>query len=276
MPVSVIVGGQFGSEGKGKVALMVARQSNVSAVVRVGGPNSGHTGIDKSGRAFILRQLPAASLHGNSFIVLPAGSLIDVAILANEIAETGIDPRRVVIDGLATVVPDTHRLAEEEAARLTERLGSTASGTGAALIERLSRSQGHVLARDVPELANYVRPFVAQLLRDLLVNGKRIVIEGTQGFGLSVWHSPHYPYATSRDTTAATFVGEAEVAPHDVDDVVLVIRSYPIRVGGNSGPLPNELSWETLASLANLPDGYHELSSATRRRRRVAQLIPRS
>ena len=61
MPVTVVVGGQFGSEGKGKVALATARETKASIVVRVGGPNSGHTGVDASGRSLIFRQLPAAA-----------------------------------------------------------------------------------------------------------------------------------------------------------------------------------------------------------------------
>jgi adenylosuccinate synthase len=66
MPVSIVVGGQFGSEGKGKVALeIVRRDPNVAAVVRVGGTNSGHTAVGRSGRTYVLRQIPAAAIDGN-------------------------------------------------------------------------------------------------------------------------------------------------------------------------------------------------------------------
>jgi adenylosuccinate synthase len=97
------------------------------------------------------------------------------------------------------------------------------------------------------------------------------VIEGTQGFGLSIWHGSAFPNATSRDTTAANFVAETGLAPHDVDDVVLAIRSFPIRVGGNSGPLQNEIDWPTLAHEARLRPDHVELTSATKRIRRVAR-----
>jgi adenylosuccinate synthase len=62
MPVSVVVGGQFGSEGKGKVALELARLRGAAAAIRVGGANSGHTAIDATGKAHVFRHLPTAAL----------------------------------------------------------------------------------------------------------------------------------------------------------------------------------------------------------------------
>ncbi|MGH7047121.1 MAG: adenylosuccinate synthetase [Stellaceae bacterium] len=273
MPVSVVVGGQYGSEGKGKVALHVALQSGARAVVRVGGPNSGHTGIDHVGKPWVFRQLPAAALASDTLIVLPAGSLIDPDILLSEIRQLNVEPERLIIDNSASVVLPRHRL-EEAKEDLVERIGSTGSGTGAALRDRMSRNSKHLLAGDYPPLKPFTRPFVARLLRDFLRRDKRVVIEGTQGFGLSLWHGTAYPHATSRDTTAASFVAESGLAPHDVDDVILVVRSFPIRVGGNSGPLENEIDWPTLAAEAGLPPGYVELTSATKRVRRIARFHP--
>lgn len=270
MPLSVVVGGQYGSEGKGKVALQIARSTKAAAVVRVGGPNSGHTGIDDNGKAWIFRQLPASALASDTQIILPAGSLIDPVILLREIEEAQIDPSRIIIDQKASVVLDQHRLQESQDG-LIDRIGSTGSGTGAALKERLSRPSSHALAGDHPDLKPFTQRFTPSLMRSLLRAGERIVIEGTQGFGLSLWHSPAYPNATSRDTTAAGFVSETGLAPHDVDDVVLVLRSFPIRVGGNSGPLENEIDWPTVAAEAGLPSDHIELTSATRRVRRVAR-----
>ena len=86
MPVSVVIGGQFGSEGKGKTALEIVRRSKEPVVaVRVGGPNSGHTAYDRLGYKHVLRQLPAACVDRNIDVVLPAGSYIDVDVLLAEI-----------------------------------------------------------------------------------------------------------------------------------------------------------------------------------------------
>ena len=270
MPVSVVVGGQYGSEGKGKVALHIAQATDAAAVVRVGGPNSGHTGVDDQGRSWIFRQLPASCLSRNALVILPAGSLIDPEILRREIEQVQLDEKRLFIDCRATVVSPAHRRSESDEG-IVESIGSTGSGTGAALRERLSRRTDHRLAADDAYLKKFTHPFIPDLLRPLLNRGRRIVIEGTQGFGLSIWHGPVFPNATSRDTTAANFVAETGLAPHDVDDVVLAIRSFPIRVGGNSGPLQNEIDWPTLASEARLRPDHVELTSATKRVRRVAR-----
>lgn len=273
MPASVVVGGQYGSEGKGKVALHVARTSRATVVVRVGGPNSGHSAADSSGNLIGLRQLPAAALAESTLVVLPAGNLVDCEILLREIELLRLDPKRLVIDAAATVIQPQHR-EEEARLGLIERIGSTGSGTGAALRARIERAKNHVLAGDCPELRRFVTPYANSMLREQLELGNRVVIEGTQGFGLSLWHSGHYPFATSRDTTAANFVAEAGIAPHDVDDVVMVIRAFPIRVGGDSGPLTNEIDWPTLAREANLPANFVELTTATKRVRRVARFDP--
>ena len=75
MPVAIVVGGQFGSEGKGKIALELSRRAPKKRIllVRVGGSNSGHTGYDKGGKRYALRQLPAGCIDRNVEVVFPAG-----------------------------------------------------------------------------------------------------------------------------------------------------------------------------------------------------------
>ena len=249
--------------------------SRAAAVVRVGGPNSGHTAVDSDGSVWVFRQLPAAALARDALIVLPAGSLIDPQLLIGEVDRLRVDRERLLIDPRASVVLPHHR-EQELAEGLVARIGSTASGTGAALRDRISRNPNHVLAADHPNTRPYVRESCSEILRDLLIRGHRVVIEGTQGFGLSVWHGPDYPYLTSRDTTAASFVAEAGLAPHDVDEVTMVIRSFPIRVGGNSGRLEHEIDWATVAAQARLPLDYVELTSATSGSGELRDSIPKS
>lgn len=271
MPVTVIVGGQFGSEGKGKASAHYARAEQASALIRVGGPNSGHTAVDSDRRSWTFRQLPAAIVASNAPVILPAGSLIDVDILLQEIEFSRLNPGRLWIDPRASLVTPTHKSSETG---LIARVGSTASGTGASLIERISRSGDHQMAGTHPLLSEYICGDLGARLRGMLNRSERILVEGTQGFGLSLWHSDHYPFTTSRDTTAAGFIAESGLAPHDVDHVVLVLRTFPIRVGGNSGPLINETDWPQVAEKAALPNGYHELTTATRRIRRIAEFDP--
>lgn len=269
MPVTVVVGGQYGSEGKGKVAFEWVQRRNAKIAIRVGGPNSGHTVIDpRSGQPVIFRQLPTAALLRDVVCVIPAGAYIDVDVLSREIEITGILSDRLIIDPRAVVVTDRER-NEERDAHLREQIGSTLSGTGAAVRRRVARDGTAFLAREMPALERYIRPTATTLLlRDHLSRGARIVIEGTQGFGLSLLHSPHYPKATSRDTTASAFVSEAGLSPLDVDEVVMVIRTFPIRVAGNSGPL-SDMSWEAIGRASGHGPELLERTSVTKKTRRI-------
>ena len=272
MPVTVVVGGQFGSEGKGKVAHFLAKQSRAAVAVRVGGSNAGHTAYDADGRKQTFRHLPTAALLPNVLCVLGPGCLIDPDVLHAEIDRIRLAPERLRIDPMAFVITEAHK-ERETACGLAERIGSTASGTGAALVERIERSSGDHLAGCHPLLRRFAAAPVRDTLRQALDLGERVIIEGTQGFGLSNLQSPYYPKATSRDTTAATFVAEAGLSPLDVDDVVLVIRACPIRVAGDSGPLPKETTWVDIGRLTG-QKGLVEYTTVTGRTRRVAFFDP--
>lgn len=268
MPVSIVVGGQYGSEGKGKVAHYIARTSGARAAVRVGGPNSGHTVYADSGEKYIFQHLPTAAILPDVVCVLATGSYIDVPRLLNEVALIGLPSTRLKVDPHAVVITEQD-CVEEHLVGLRAGIGSTLTGTGAAVMNRISRTRPIRFAKDEPRL----RPFLADtkdLLTRMLDAGDRVVIEGTQGYGLSVLHTPHYPYATSRDTTAAGFLSEVGLSPLDVDDVVMVIRSFPIRVPGNSGPLANEISWKELTAESGSDVPIEEITSVTKSVRRVA------
>lgn len=269
MPVTVVVGGQFGSEGKGKVAYCLAQELNAEFVIRCGGPNSGHTVIDKDGNTKIFWQLPTATISEDIKLVICAGSYINMDVLLKEISDNNIKPSRLYIDPNAVIITEELKKTERE---LMISIGSTGSGTGAAVIARASREVPLLFAKYVPELEPFVED-VPSILRKALYRNVRVIIEGTQGFGLSVLHSGLHPYVTSRDTTAAAFVSEAGLSPMDVDDVVMVLRTFPIRVAGESGPLPNEISWDRVTK-----EGGHkfiqEITSVTKRVRRVARFHP--
>ncbi len=266
MPLTVIVGGQFGSEGKGKVTSHLALRDNVDIVVRCGGPNSGHT-VDVAGQRYELRSLPVGFINPGARLLLAAGCLINPEILLTEIKSTGTDPRRVGVDRHAGIISPSE--GEEEAElRLRDRLGSTLSGTGIGVANRVLRKSDFKLAKDVPELREFLTDVSAEVNEAVDKNGK-VLIEGTQGFGLSVYHSPHYPYATSRDTTASGFLSEVGVSPRLVTDVIMAIRTFPIRVAGNSGPLKNEITWEEVRERSGYPTDIREFTTTTKKLRRV-------
>lgn len=269
MPVTVVVGGQYGSEGKGKVAHYLAKEMSASVAIRCGGPNSGHTVIDPQGKPIIFQQLPTACILPNIKSVLCAGSYIDLDILLSEIEIAGVDSNRLLIDPNAAMITEDDQEKERKRG-LTKSIGSTGSGTGGAVLKRIKRQTEIVFAKDINELNQYIAD-TKSFLRSQLDKDERIIVEGTQGYGLSLLHSEHYPYVTSRDTTASAFIAEAGLSPLDVDDVVLVIRTFPIRVGGNSGPLPHEIDWGTVTRESGSKTALYEYTSVTRTLRRVAR-----
>ncbi|MCB8839498.1 adenylosuccinate synthetase [Aurantimonas sp. VKM B-3413] len=277
MPVSVVVGGQFGSEGKGKVALEIVRRNfGPTTVVRVGGPNSGHTAYDKAGRRWALRQMPAACVDRNVDVVFPPGSYLDVDVLLEEISALDYPTDRIIVSPWAQVVTDAHRRWEQEAG-LVSSIGSTGSGTGAAVMAAIARDAPTFPLKTLhAEHHGLLAPFVrcgdtGELLADRLGSGQRIVVEGSQGFGLSLLDGGYWPKATSRSTTAAAALAEAGLAPRWVDDVTMVLRSYPIRVAGVSGPLPKETTWEEVARRADLALDIREYTTVTGKLRRVGE-----
>lgn len=267
MPVSVIIGGQFGSEGKGKTAYFFANYLKAKAVVRVGGPNSGHTVIDKNGNALIFKHLPTSSIVKGIKSVLTAGHYINLSILKDEILLSKINVNDLYIDPFAVILTESD-IKEEQGSKLKDNIGSTCSGLGSSVKNRIERKNDILFAKDI----DYLKPYIKEtnpFLRSLLNKEERIIIEGTQGFGLSLLHSNLYPFCTSRDTSAGAFVSESGLSPLDVDDIIMVIRTFPIRVGGNSGPLKNETSWEEITKNAQSETSIREFTSVTKKLRRV-------
>ncbi len=266
MPCTIVVGGQYGSEGKGKVVALQAGALESPWVVRCGGPNSGHT-VTIGGRETVLRQVPAGARHPKATLLLAAGCVVDEAVLLAELADLQIPPDRMIVDPRVVLVEETDRQQEQG---LVATIASTSSGTGSALTRRMARS-GHVrFAGDSKTLRDRARvETVAPLIHSQLAADGDVIVEGTQGFGLSLLHGPDYPFVTSRDTTAAGFAMEVGLSPRQVGFVLMVIRTFPIRVGGNSGPLAGEITWEKVREIGNAPLATKEYTSVTKRLRRV-------
>lgn len=125
--------------------------------------------------------------------------------------------------------------------------------------------------KDHPWLAEYLTT-VSEEVNKALDAGKKALIEGTQGFGLSLYHSDHYPKTTSRDTTAAGFLSEVGVSPRLVTEIVVVFRTFPIRVAGDqAGHLKDEITWDQLQRESGSPYSIEEHTTVTQRIRRVGR-----
>jgi adenylosuccinate synthase len=272
--VWVVVGGQFGSEGKGKISAIITLQEKIDVCIRCGGPNSGHSFQKEDGSMVLLRQLPTGFVRPETRLLVPAGGLVDLDILRSEIEGLGLDAGRVGIDRKAMVITSEDREQERRLA-LQERLSSTLCGVGSAVARRALRTADVDLAKDAAAKVAWLRPLLTDVAfeaNSAVDHGKKVLVEGTQGSGLSLYHSTYYPKATSRDTNAAGFVSEVGLSPRLVSEIVLVFRTFPIRVAGaQAGPLHQEISWERLQVESGSPVPIHEYTSVTRKLRRVAR-----
>ncbi len=257
MSATIVVGGFYGDEGKGKIAAYLGLKDNYSIAVRVGSVNAGHT-VVHGGRRWKLRLIPSAFINSHTRLRLGPGSLIRLDVLWREVEETG-SRRRLRIDYRAGVIEQRHREQELGDEFLVKVVGTTGQGVGAATAERALRKLK--LAKDYPELRELVADVVGELL-DTVERGEKVLLEGTQGFYLSLFHG-EYPYVTSRDTTASAVLSETGLGPKHVGDIIVVFKSYVTRVGG--GPLPGELSEEEAAKR-----GWLEVATVTGRKRRAA------
>jgi adenylosuccinate synthase len=262
--VDVLVGGEFGSEGKGQVSAYLAPEYDV--LVRVGGPNAGHKVFEEPAPDTFHHLPSGTSRNPHAKIVLGPGAVMYVPDLLLEIAKHEVSVQRLTIDPHAMIISDADKAAERD---LTAAIGSTGSGVGAATARKVLRSIAKTrvrLAKDEPEL----RPYIGEALAvydDAFSRGHRVFLEGTQGTGLSLHHG-QYPHVTSRDTTVGGCLGEAGIAPTRVRRCIMVCRTYPIRVqspqvkGRTSGPMSRELEWAEVAARSGIP--VEELQSAER------------
>lgn len=270
--VDVVVGGQFGSEGKGQIVNYLAREYDY--IVRVGGPNAGHTVTEAEGAPYIYHQVPSGARTNSAHNVLGPGMVVNVTKLLKEISECELGVEHLSIDPHVMTISQTDIDSEEG---LFQRIGSTKQGVGAATARRITDRglESVVIAKKVPELAPFIKP-TYEVLFDALSRNKRVLIEGTQGTGLSLYHG-EYPFVTSRETTVSGCISEVGIAPKRVRRVIMVCRTYPIRVesppGGSSGPL-RDISWKVVSRRSGIPAKELEAlehTSTTNRKRRVGE-----
>jgi len=257
MPCTVIVGAFWGDEGKGKIISYLALKDNLDFCVRTGSVNAAHT-VWMEGKKYALHMVPAAFINQKTRLLIAAGANVHVAQFFKEVELTQVQ-KRIGIDQNASVIEEKHS-AQDKASAVNKGIGTTGWGVGPALEERVRRTAK--LAKDIPELKPYLADEIAEV-NDGLDQGKKVLLEGTQGFMLSLFLGGGYPYVTGRDTGASAIASEAGVGPTRVDDVLIVYKSFMTRVG--AGPLPGEMTKEEAQKR-----GWFEVAAGTGRDRRSA------
>lgn len=293
--ITCVVGGQFGSEGKGAIAAAIAKDYDIH--VRVGAANAGHTvytlrreeGLTEAEDRsvwdkHVLQQLPcAAYTNPEATLVLGPGALISAEILGAEIklneewrVTNRLGDLDLLIDWRAHVVCE-HHIHREEETDLAARIGSTSTiareGIGAATAARVMREAECRTARDLADQLRSLSWFRhadinvgdAVSALHLAKGSSNILLEGTQGTGLSLTTGAP-PYTTSRNTTAAGLAADCGFGPGDIDRSIIVMRTYPIRVAGNSGPFYPDSEETSFEEIGVEP----ETTTVTKLVRRVA------
>lgn len=279
--VTLVLGGQAGSEGKGKIAGYLAMRENFIASVANFMPNAGHTWVGDEGQKIMVQQLPQSVVNGHSLLLISAGSAIDLDTFLSEVERYNASDR-IVIHPRAMVIQQKHKDME---AKTLNRISSTLKGCGFASAEKVVRAEGVMLAKDCPQLQRWVLDEMYdnwyQMMQDLLSKGD-ILVELPQGFDLDINHGLEYPYCTSRQTVTCQGLADAGLPPQVADEVIAVIRPYPIRVGnvhdekgnmiGYSGGYRDseEISWEIVAERCGMPrEEITEITTVSKKLRRV-------
>jgi adenylosuccinate synthase len=291
---TVVVGLQWGDEGKGKISYIFSKKADAVARFQ-GGGNAGHT-VVVDGRRLKFNILPAGSVAG-ARPVIGAGCVIDVGKLLDEMnmLRSLVPESRPLISRCAHIVLELHKELDGRVEAVRQApVGTTRMGIGPAYSDkclrlglrmsdiiaegRLSASFNTLLRFHQTEvgdpvtlqhvgsrLAEYVGD-VPEYLMELLRGGGRVVFEGAQGTLLDLDHGT-YPYVTSSNTVAGAASTGTGIPPNMLETVVGVMKAYTTRVG--SGPFPTELS----APLSDrIRSAGAEYGTTTGRPRRVGWL----
>jgi adenylosuccinate synthase len=254
MTVRVVVGTQWGDEGKGKITDLLAEHADI--VVRYqGGNNAGHTVIVGQ-EIFKLHLIPSGILFPQTVCVIGNGVVVDPDVLLEEIAMlrgrgVKVSPDNLKISSAAHLILAKHKKQdrEQEAGRAADKkIGTTGRGIGPAYVDKIDRSGARLeiflrqnTPADLSEFQEKLRPYVidsVKYLNEALAAGKNILLEGAQGTMLDVDHGT-YPFVTSSNPTAGGACTGSGIGPTKIDEVWGVVKAYSTRVG--EGPFPTEL-----------------------------------
>ena len=296
----MIVGAQWGDEGKGKIVDLLAQSSDVVCRYQ-GGPNAGHT-IVREGETFKLHHVPSGILYGGKTCVVGAGCVVDPGLLVDEL--DGLKARSVSTDGLrisgnAHLIMPWHVALDSASERRLGKLqiGTTKRGIGPAYADKAARLgiriqdildpkilrekietalveknklleeplESERVCVQMEDHAVRLRPYVddTSLLVDrALQRGERVLLEGAQGTLLDLDHGT-YPFVTSSNPTAGAAATGIGIGPTRIDGVIGVAKAYVTRVG--EGPFPTEIEGPEEARVRELGEEYGTTTGRERR-----------
>ncbi|MDR0973436.1 MAG: adenylosuccinate synthase [Prevotellaceae bacterium] len=299
----ILLGLQWGDEGKGKVVDVLTPRYDVVARFQ-GGPNAGHT-LEFAGNKYVLRSIPSGIFQGDKINIIGNGVVIDPALFkaeAEALKKSGHPlQNRLLISKKAHLIMPTHRLldAAYEAAKGAEKVGTTGKGIGPTYTDKVSRNglrvgdmldgfdekyqkakqrherilQSLHYTYDLREAEaewmdglEYLKQFQlvdSEHLINKLLNEGKSVLCEGAQGTMLDIDFGSYPYVTSSNTVCAGACTGLGIAPNKIGQVYGIFKAYCTRVG--SGPFPTELTDETGDKICTLG---HEFGSVTGRKRR--------
>lgn len=272
---NVIIDGQWGSTGKGKLAgYLYSKYPEITVACCDYMPNAGHTYVDDNGVAHITKALPTAiSFNHIEHVIIGPHSVISESRLMEELSREQYAAKKfkLHIHPLVSVLSDEDAVLERS---LLNGISSTMQGSCAAVVGKMWRKPECVnLAKDNENLKEWVCD-THELMQDLLDDGHTALLETAQGFDLGLNNGYQWPYCTSRDCMVGRVLDNAGVSVKNVGSIIASLRTYPIRVGstpgGYSGPYyrdQHELSWKELSERIGI--SVEEKTTVTKRVRRV-------
>lgn len=274
---NVIIDGQWGSTGKGKLAAYLAEKHTIGIATADFQSNAGHTVVYK-GETYVVHHVPAAFVNDKCMLYLTPAASITLTTFLRELeilSKFRVSERISIHPNCGVITPE---LIEEER-RSMQNIASTMKGVGAALAQKVRRKAP--LARDIVELHPFINDHTMSLCRAAR-RGVPIIVETAQGFDLSLNHGMAYPYTTSRDVTTASALSNAGLPPQSLATCWASLRTFPIRVGhiyddngsiiGHSGPCwpdQEELTWDEITKSSGSKTDLREITTVTKRVRRI-------
>jgi adenylosuccinate synthase len=311
--LSVLLDSGYGSSGKGKLGSFITEHaSNWQFCLNTFFPQAGHWVRLDDGRQFFYQTLNSCAYNYNKFdkMYIGHGAAIELRAFWREIRENQIPHKKIGISPIASILQDIDADYERgtrdlegnpiEYKGIAIKSGTTAHGCGACRARKILRKQNVLLARDVPELKEFLCDVPTEIMKRL-DKGESGFMEVAQGFSLSIGLQEFYPSCTMRNATVAAGLDDMMLPPYYAGPVVLNVRSFPIRINskkyvelrtarhltweevqsgsyeyviedshsGGGYPDQKEITWEELTATSGYPTPLMEMTSVTKLPRRV-------
>ena len=296
---SIIMGGQWGDEGKGKIVDLLSKESNVVARYQ-GGANAGHT-VYKDGKKIVLHQIPSGILQENCLCILGNGMVIDPIELSKEIKEVesmNMPTSNIHISPNAHIVTPIHKGIDlKNEAGTSNKIGTTGKGIGPTYVDKYNRKGIRAIdiqnldnlksiykkklkesinnndidssfdsdskkAIDFFECCEFISKYVKNVFPILHDSNNNILVEGAQGALLDIDHGT-YPYVTSSNPTIGGISSGLGVPSSYFESIIGIFKAYVTRVG--NGPFPTELKDEVGAKIQDLGKEFGATTGRPRR-----------